>query len=344
MVNIADSLDIFLITYNRAKSLDKTLSQILSAKSPIRNFEIKIIDNNSTDNTREVVKKYQEEFPNLKYEKNKYNIGGNANIVKAFYKANKDYVWILADNDDFNWGNWSDVEQAIEAKTDAIVVATYECPKLNIAQLFIQTTFVPGVIYRTSNIDDTVLCNMEFNISNMFPHLVLSSKIINENRKFYILDKPIVLIGKNEDENGEYIYTRGYNGYIHPLQKGMNWISGYANSLHLIKDKKIRNYIISHNRFCTELNSAKLFFWRNKESEQNLYNYLCVFAVLSPFERFRFLLNLFFYFTLYRIIFISRKDFFNYEEKKQTIQYDIRLFYFIKTKLFRFTKDLKGVC
>lgn len=344
MVNIADSLDIFLITYNRAKSLDKTLSQILSAKSPIRNFEIKIIDNNSTDNTREVVKKYQEEFPNLKYEKNKYNIGGNANIVKAFYKANKDYVWILADNDDFNWGNWSDVEQAIEAKTDAIVVATYECPKLNIAQLFIQTTFVPGVIYKTSNIDDTVLVNMEFNISNMFPHLALSSKIINEKKEFAILDNPIVLIGRNEDEKGEYVYTRGYEGYVHPLQNGMNWISGYANSLHLIKDNKIRNYIISHNRFCTELNSAKLFFWKPTEAKRNLYDYLCVFAVLSPLDKLKFLMNVFLYFTLYRIIFISRKDIFKYEDKLHIIQYDLRLFYFIKTKLFRVTRNIEGDC
>lgn len=33
MTSISDSLDIFLITYNRAKSLDKTLSQILSVES-----------------------------------------------------------------------------------------------------------------------------------------------------------------------------------------------------------------------------------------------------------------------------------------------------------------------
>ena len=59
MTSISDSLDIFLITYNRAKSLDKTLSQILSVESPIRDFEIQIIDNNSTDNTREIVAKWQ---------------------------------------------------------------------------------------------------------------------------------------------------------------------------------------------------------------------------------------------------------------------------------------------
>ena len=33
MTSISDSLDIFLITYNRAKSLDKTLSQIFSVES-----------------------------------------------------------------------------------------------------------------------------------------------------------------------------------------------------------------------------------------------------------------------------------------------------------------------
>ena len=203
-------------------------------------YEITVVLNNSTDNTCEVVAKYQKDFSNLKYECNKYNIGGNANIVKAFYKATNEYVWVLADNDSFKWDSWKDVEVAIEKQSDAIIVANYNCPKWDIASLFLQTTFLPGVIYKRANIDDTVMCNMEFNISNMFPHLALSAKLFNENKNFTILDNPIINVEANEDENGEYTYTRGFEGYVHPLQRGMNWISGYANSLYLIKDKKIR--------------------------------------------------------------------------------------------------------
>ena len=59
-MGIAEKLDIFLITYNRAPYLKKTLEQLFSAESPIKNFPITIIDNNST----EIFKNYE----NIKYE------------------------------------------------------------------------------------------------------------------------------------------------------------------------------------------------------------------------------------------------------------------------------------
>ncbi len=341
--SLNNKLEIFLITFNRASKLENTLKQLLDISSPIKDFSITIIDNNSNDNTSLVVQKYQSQHNNIQYIKNKYNIGGNANIVKAFYKATKEYVWILADNDDYSWENWNQVEKEINNQADAIVVATYECPKFDIAQLFLQTTFLPGVIYKTSNIDDTVMGNMEFNISNLFPHLALSAKLINEHKNIVVLDAPIVLIGKNGDERGNYTYTRGYKGFVHPLQKGMSWISGYANSLYLIKDLKLRNYIISHNRYCTELNSAKLFFYRDRASEQNLYNYLCVFAVLSVWDKIKFLINFILYLTIYKIIFVYRRDSFKFDENKHIVRIDLRLFTFIKTKLFQITKKIKGV-
>lgn len=344
-MSISEKLEIFLITYNRAKKLENTLNQVFAENSPVKNFDITIIDNNSTDSTKDVVFKFQALNSNLKYEKNKYNIGGNANIVKAFCKANKEYVWILADNDDLCWDSWNEVEKFIQEGSDAIIVADYECPKYDIAQLFDQMTFLPGVIYKTSNIDDTVIGNMEFNISNMFPHLALAAKLINENKKISFTDNAIVLVRSNCDENGEYIFTRGYNrDSIHPLQKGMNWLSGYANSLYLIRDKKIRNYIISHNRYCTELNSARVLYWMKKQPEQNLYNYLCVFAVLSFWNKLRFIVNLILYYSLYRIVYISKREKVNGDDKILTIQFYLRLFSFIKIKLFEIDKNIEGTC
>lgn len=342
-MDFAENLEIFIITFNRAKRLDNTLSQIFDANSPIKNFGINVIDNNSTDNTFDIVQKYRLLHKNLNYEKNKYNIGGNANIVKAYYKANKEYVWVLADNDDFCWDGWSEVEKFLAEKADAIVVANYESPKYDIAQLFDQMTFLPGVIYKTSNIDDTVMGNMEFNISNMFPHLALAAKLINENKKVSIVENAIVLVRDNRDENGEYTYTRGYQSdNLHPLQKGMNWISGYANSLYLIKNKKIRNYIISHNRFCTELNSAKLFYWMKEQPEQNLYNYLCIFAVLSLFDKVRFIVNLILFYTLYRLIYLRINECIDRNEGSFVKQCNLFLLGCIKMKRINIKKKIKG--
>ena len=66
-----EKLDIFLITYNRAPYLKRTLEQIFSAESPVKDFPITIIDNNSTDGTADVIKNFQADFPNIIYKKNK---------------------------------------------------------------------------------------------------------------------------------------------------------------------------------------------------------------------------------------------------------------------------------
>ncbi len=343
---IIDKLEILIITYNRAAKLENTLKQLFDKDSPVKDFTITVIDNNSTDNTASVVEKYLSVNSNISYEKNKYNIGGNANIVKAFYKASKEYVWVLADNDDYSWDNWSQVEEEINKQRDAIIVANYEHPKFGIEYLFLQATFLPSVIYKTSNIDDTVIGNMESNIPNLFPHLALFAKLINDNKDIKIIDTPVVLPGNNNlDDQDNYSYTRGYDeGFVHPLQKGMSWICGYANSLYLIKDLKIRNYIISHNPYCTELNSVKLFSYKDTASDKNnLYNYLCVFAVLSVWDRIKFIINLILYFTIYKIIYVQRRDMLNIEENKHVIRYNLILFSFIKTKLFVIKKEIKGV-
>lgn len=337
-LNVFDLLDIYLITYNRASKLEKTLEQILATNSPIKDLKINIIDNNSSDNSESVIKKYQNSHPNLKYFKNKYNIGGNANIMKAFYMAEKKYVWILADNDDYCWDSWAEVENAILENKDAIMVSTYESPRDDIAQFFIQTTFLPGVIYKTELIDDNVMGNMAFNIPNMFPHLALSSKLINEKKDVYIVKKAIVEVGDNTDEvTGDYKYTRGYSDKeIHTLMKDMNWLTGYANSLYMIQDKKIRSFISTHNKFyISELTSAKVFFHNEKYSNNNLYNLLSIFCVLNPINKLKFLFNWLCFYTFYRILYVyseCTKDKIKDEYYKQ---YRIRILNLIKTKLFK---------
>ncbi len=343
-MGIAEKLDIFLITYNRAPYLKKTLEQLFSAESPIKDFPITIIDNNSTDSTADVIKSFQAKFPNIIYKKNKINIGGNGNIARTFELAQKDYIWILCDDDNYCWDSWSDVEKYVEAGAEAIVVGGVDYPKVGIANLFAQTTFLPGVIYKTSNIDETVIVNMQYNISNMFPHLALSSKLINENKEFKITSSKIVTYTQNEMPL-EKTYMRGYDPLdLHPLMRNLNYLSAYANSIQMIKDKNLRNKLATKRRFyMSNLNSARVFFFNADHYHNSLYNLACIFCALSTFEKFRFLINWILFYTLYRLIYIYIEEIYN-ENTFETIKtFKIRLFYFLKTNLFKIRFKEQGV-
>jgi glycosyltransferase involved in cell wall biosynthesis len=83
-------LSICIPTYNRAEYLDKSIASIVSQKEFIsEDVELVISDNVSTDNTEEVVRKYQKQHKNIFYSKNEENISdknfpmviGNANGI-----------------------------------------------------------------------------------------------------------------------------------------------------------------------------------------------------------------------------------------------------------------------
>jgi len=341
--SIKHLLDIFLITYNRSYKLERTLSQIFSENSPIKDFEIKIIDNNSTDNTYEIIKKYQEKFSNLKYTKNKLNIGGNANIARTFELAQKEYLWILCDDDNYCWDAWEEVVQAIKSADDCILVSNCDCPKLGLAQCYAQTSFLPGAIYKMSNFDENVLSNMHYNISNMFPHMAFSSKLINEGKKFKTISKSIVVYGGSESELSVE-YTRGCDRKnIHPYSAELSYSAGYANTLMLIQDKKLRHYLAEKRRFYVpSMTSADFLFYNSKKNNGSLYNIFCVFNVLSFWQKLKFMINHILFYTLYRFFYVYLIE--RYDEKNDIIYkiLKIRLFFLINTNILKIKIKHKG--
>ncbi|MDD3302632.1 MAG: glycosyltransferase family 2 protein [Candidatus Gracilibacteria bacterium] len=89
-------------TYNRSDYLKDTLESIFSQydENIFSEIEIIISDNCSTDNTAEIVKKYNKQYPQtIKYNKNETNIGGIKNIIKVTDYAIGEYIWLLADDD-----------------------------------------------------------------------------------------------------------------------------------------------------------------------------------------------------------------------------------------------------
>ena len=98
------TLSICIPTYNRANYLRQCLDSIVSQfedKEIMEQMEVVISDNASSDNTTEVVKEYQDKFPNIKYFRNEKNLGVDRNILNIVEKSSAEYCLIIGDDDAF---------------------------------------------------------------------------------------------------------------------------------------------------------------------------------------------------------------------------------------------------
>lgn len=94
-----NNLEIFVVTYNRAKMLQETLETI--CKQTAQGFDIIVLDNASTDNTKEAVEEIKNKYShrNIKFVSNEKNIGASANGDKAMAMTSKEYALIFHDDD-----------------------------------------------------------------------------------------------------------------------------------------------------------------------------------------------------------------------------------------------------
>ncbi|MDC0933637.1 glycosyltransferase, partial [Arcobacteraceae bacterium] len=99
MKNKLPILTIAIPTYNRADSLRYLVEKI----SPYLNNNLKllILDNNSTDNTKEYINIWNKDS-NISGIKHITNLGGVVNMLKSIELAQSKYVWLLGDDDDID--------------------------------------------------------------------------------------------------------------------------------------------------------------------------------------------------------------------------------------------------
>lgn len=244
------ALEIILITYNRRKYLESTLNTIFSETSPLKKYQITILDNNSDDGTQELCESFSSKFSNLKYIKNKRNVGLSGNICKAMEFAEKKYLWIMCDNDKLDFSAWGEVEKAMEENNDLIIVSQLfraYVPKNELEKFAYQYAglmFLPAAIFKTSNITDFIMSYMMSEIPTCFPHMALVYEILNNNGKVAVLDNDIVKNQKNEDYsethdriNDKRKHYSFKNGYI---DASLN----YLNTLKILKEKNLKQALV----------------------------------------------------------------------------------------------------
>lgn len=93
-------LSIGIPTYNRAPFLRILLDSLAAAIPPgEERVQVWVSDNNSADDTEEIVAQFQGRLPDLRYTRNKTNIGAEGNLLALAEKCDGTYLWLIGDDD-----------------------------------------------------------------------------------------------------------------------------------------------------------------------------------------------------------------------------------------------------
>lgn len=276
------TISICIPTYNRAKYLKECLDSIVSQfnKNIYRQIEIIISDNNSRDQTRNIVKNYQKKYKNIRYFRNQKNIGAAKNAIKALNYVNGNYIWFFSDDDLHKKGSLSTILSIISKHKPDAMLCNLDLYSKNAKNLldpnllrikqdvyltskkelfsFLETKFFLPLDWYITCSANTIISNKLLyenkkimTATNIFPH----SSLIYYNPKDYkifIIAKPLVIF-------------RGYNRRFGP-KNGLKFL------IYWYKVLSIHNKnIYSINRKHLSIKFTLLLFLKNTTRQLRLF-------------------------------------------------------------------------
>lgn len=187
-------LSILIPTYNRADFLDYSLEIHIPLARKF-NIQIFIFDNASTDNTKEIVHKWQINYPYLIYHRHNDNIGGVGNFEFALQYPSTEYVWLLGDTYQIPSKVIENILQILtqqNTRFDAIVLnlegkltnpsTVYQDKNIMLNELGALITCIAVSIFRKDMISENILVRYR---DLWFTHMAIIFESIS-NREFHI--------------------------------------------------------------------------------------------------------------------------------------------------------------
>jgi abequosyltransferase len=116
-------LSVCIATLNRGNFIGATLESIICQAT--EEVEIVVLDGASTDRTGEVIRRYQERFPRLRYFRQETNKGVDHDFAEAVALARGEYCWLFSDDDLMKPGAIQTVLEAARGQY-ALIIANAE--------------------------------------------------------------------------------------------------------------------------------------------------------------------------------------------------------------------------
>lgn len=195
-----DNLQIIIPTFDRNQKLTKTVGAIL-AMDGIGVQRVTIFDNCSKVPVEETLLSAGIDLRRVVIIRNRYNIGGNANILRCFELSESDWVWIIGDSDSPEKTSLVTVQAAIKNHPDALRIGFSKSGSAGVAvgvrgfidsiESFSQTLFISSAVYKAAEMRHHLNIGHHFCYS-MAPHLALLLSALGSGGKTVSVDQDIV--------------------------------------------------------------------------------------------------------------------------------------------------------
>lgn len=208
-------VSIGIITYNRAKRLDRCLDSIFSQVGNDRRFEVVVSDNASTDDTTGILKDYESRFDNFRFHRNETNLGAVENLLIVMDELQGEYLFPHGDDDYFKDGTLTELLDCVRnhpecglfyinilSDTGAVLSLAGMDRYLGYASIY--STFISSFLMKKSDYDQ-IKDKRKF-AGSYIPHLYLIYSILKANPEFSILCRKIY-DQEAEQAPGGYIYS-----------------------------------------------------------------------------------------------------------------------------------------
>lgn len=91
------TLAIFITSYNYGEFIGKAIESVINQSNP--NWKLYIYDDNSTDNSQQIIKEYLKKDNRISWKNNKTNRGALQNMLDGFYEIQSDLIAVLCSDD-----------------------------------------------------------------------------------------------------------------------------------------------------------------------------------------------------------------------------------------------------
>lgn len=242
---LAERIELFIFTYNRAPFLENTLKQL--AEGPFGLCKITVVDNASTDGTTEVCQRMAKVIPQFRHVRHRANLGCSANYLRAVELAGSLYTWVLCDDDSFDFSKAGDVvEKVLEGKLDMISVGVHghnliggtltTSRQLALTQeYFLWHSFIACLIFKTEHFDSYNLTEGYHNADTLLPHFMFNANMAIKDVGIYI--------------SKEKVITKGNNFGYAPLQFMVGWLKGCNKIPDKVLRKKCMHEVLGGKNF-----------------------------------------------------------------------------------------------
>lgn len=252
-------LSVIIPTRNRSKLLQVTLESIIKQTYPKENFEVIVIDNGSTDDTKDVVMSYSSKLPNLEYY---YDDTPGLHVGRHNgYKLSKSDILVYADDDIDAFPTWLEGVAESFVDSNVMLVGGKDLPKYEQKPPF----WIEELWYKTDKEGHSLgalsIVDLGEEIKEIPPYYVygcnysVRKSLIAETKGFHPDGVPFDMIelrGDGEWYVNKYIIEHGYKVLYNPKASVYHIVTKDRITMDYFKRRSFRRGVESsyaHKRY-----------------------------------------------------------------------------------------------